>query len=137
MEQLIQVDSNYIAGSCNIGPEELARRRMARNISGIVLVVLTGLVFYLQVAAFWGLVLFLPAIGFAVSFLQVRNKFCVAFGLSGVYNFDELGKLDKTITSAEKKLDQQKVFKMTVQSVLFAFIYAISSYFILRIIIYS
>ncbi len=39
------------------------------------------------------LVLFVPAMGSAVGYLQARLRFCAAFGSRGVYNFGPLGQV--------------------------------------------
>jgi hypothetical protein len=80
-----------IGPRCNIGPDEIARRRR----SAVVATVLTalGAVVPLAIHAppvsrflIWPL-----ATAAAVTWLQVVHRFCVAFGALGLENFGRLG----------------------------------------------
>lgn len=81
----------YRAGVCNIGPDEIARRRR----SGIVATAGTAglLAMLLAVGAPRParLVVALPAAMAAGGFLQARARFCVRFGSAGIYNFGRIG----------------------------------------------
>jgi hypothetical protein len=80
-----------IAPRCNIGPDEIARRRR----SAIVATVLTALAAAVLVAShappLARLLIWPLATAAAVSWLQVVNRFCVAFGALGLENFGRLG----------------------------------------------
>lgn len=86
---------SYVPGSCNIGPAEIARRRMAGHIG--LLVTLLGFLalISIQVSALWRLVLFLPAAASASGYLQALLHFCAGFGSRGVYNFGPLGRQEQ------------------------------------------
>lgn len=76
----------YRAGACNIGPQEIARRRR----TGIaLLLVAIGVALSLLVidAPAWTRIVVWPLLAAAFTTLeQVRRRFCVAFGLAGVRN---------------------------------------------------
>ena len=83
--------AEYQAGVCNIGPEEIARRRRAGHVGLIITVaVFVGLV-VAGLPPIVRLVLFLPAAAAASGYLQAYLKFCAGFGSLGVYNFGSAG----------------------------------------------
>src|SRR3990170_7790879 len=81
----------YAAGRCNIGPAEIARRRrfghLGLAVSDALLLALLGT----DAPREARLLLFFPAAGSAVGYLQARLRFCAAFGLLGIFNFGRLG----------------------------------------------
>jgi hypothetical protein len=81
----------YVAGACNIGPAEIARRR---RIGLLELAAALGLAAVLVVigAPAWARLGVWPLLaGAFITLEQVRRRFCVAFGLAGVRNFGPLG----------------------------------------------
>ena len=109
-------DFQYAAGSCNIGPKEVRRRRFV-GIVGLVLVFITVVSFHSQhVKGLSRLSLFLPAILFSIGYLQSRKKFCLAFGLAGIFNFGSLGQVSKVISPADKALDRKTALILIIQA---------------------
>ncbi len=109
-------DFQYAAGSCNIGPKEVRRRRFV-GIVGLVLVFITVVSFHSQhVKGLSRLSLFLPAILFSIGYLQSRKKFCLAFGLAGIFNFGSLGQVSKVISPADKALDRKTALNLMIQA---------------------
>ena len=77
---------SYLPGACNIGPEEIARRRTAA-VAGLLAT--TGFAAVLLVTGApdaLRLLVAVPAAVTAIAALQVRNRFCVAYAAQGVYN---------------------------------------------------
>src|SRR6266545_8360360 len=90
-ERSLPMVDQYIPGTCNIGPAEIARRMRIGHI-GLAVTVLLGVVLLaLGAAAPWRLLLALPATAAAAGYLQARSRFCFDYGFRGVYNFDALG----------------------------------------------
>jgi hypothetical protein len=81
----------YVPGSCNIGPDEIAMRRRAGHAGLAATAVLAAGLLRSGAHPAWRLTLALPAAGAAAGYLQARHRFCAAFGFRGVYNFDRLG----------------------------------------------
>src|SRR3972149_9336499 len=81
----------YAAGRCNIGLAEIARRRRFGHLGLAVSVALLLLLWASDAAREARLLLFFPAAGSAVGYLQARLRFCAAFGLVGIFNFGALG----------------------------------------------
>lgn len=80
---------DYVAGACNIGPWEIRRRRT----SAVVAFVAAGLLLAVLVAIgapHWiRLALIVPIWGGAISWIQARRHFCVAFAMGGLANFGD------------------------------------------------
>lgn len=80
-----------IGPRCNIGPEEIARRR--RSAVALTIVAAAGAVALvaLDAPSAGRLAIWPFATAAAVTWLQVVHRFCVAFGALGVQNFGRLG----------------------------------------------
>lgn len=79
--------ADHRPGVCNIGPEEIARRRLIGHL-GLIGTVLTWLgLLAVDAPRYAQLLVALPAAGSAAGYLQAQLKFCAAFGSLGIYNF--------------------------------------------------
>jgi hypothetical protein len=81
----------YVPGTCNIGPEEIALRRRAGHIGLAVTAALGVALVRSDRSPAWRLALALPAAGAASGYLQARQRFCADYGWRGLYNFDARG----------------------------------------------
>ena len=112
--------SAYVAGSCNIGPSEIHRRYQVA-ITGVVLYTILALAL---IATNQGttarLIAFAPAMLASVGFIQARARFCFAYGLMGVFNFDTAGEVKKIKDPAALKADRTAALKIVFKSVLSA-----------------
>jgi len=87
--------NNYIPGVCNIGKDEINKRKRA-GIVGLILTVLTHSLFvYFEVSKGVRFLTFIPAVISAIGFLQARMRFCAYYGLAEMFNYDSLGKSNK------------------------------------------
>jgi hypothetical protein len=108
--------AEYQAGVCNIGPEEIARRRRAGHIGLIISVaVFVGLVLA-GAPPIFRLVLFLPAASAASGYLQAWLKFCAGFGSIGVYNFGRLGTTTPVPDGQARARDRRRATEIGVAS---------------------
>jgi len=122
-------ENQYIPGVCNIGKEEITARKKSLYISLALFVVDIIVLELLHANHWWGITVFVLAASFAVSFQQVYFKFCVNFGIRGVFNFGDLG---KTFTSEQKEYyqkDRAKALKMIVTGITFGIVIAVIYYF--------
>ena len=109
--------SEYISGACNIGPSEIKRRRQGALI-GAVLFALISLLFVITDASTGSrLLVFIPALLFAVGMLQSRKRFCVAYGFLGVFSLEKLGATTKITVNQYLKADRKYAIKLLLQSV--------------------
>ena len=79
----------YIPGVCNIGPQELKSRKKSVIIGIILTLITVTMVHYYQPAEkLVHLAVFIPLCVVFISGLQVIFRFCVAFGLLGMFSFN-------------------------------------------------
>ena len=81
----------YVPGTCNIGPEEVALRRRAGHAGLAVTAALAAALLRSGLHPAWRLALALPAAGSASGYLQARRRFCANYGFRGLYNFESRG----------------------------------------------
>lgn len=100
----------YRAGACNIGPAEIARRRMVGHV-GAIATVLLGIILVGSDAPSWlRLLLFVPATLSASGYIQAATRFCADYGWRGVFNFGTAGH-DRTSAVADaeaRRADRRK-----------------------------
>jgi hypothetical protein len=94
---------------------------------GLVLtLVLEGSFIIFHVGAPWRLFLFLPAALGAAGFLQSAFHFCVAFGLSGVFNFSaEIGKTDSVEQAEFRRKDRARAIQIDLYAFLIGAVVAL------------
>jgi hypothetical protein len=110
----------YIPGVCNIGVREIRRRQLVGAI-GLFLTITTVFGFYHQHSSQLArLGTFLPALVMSIGYLQARKKFCLGFGISGLFNFGSLGNAKKVISEADRKIDREAAIKLFFQAALIA-----------------
>lgn len=114
------MSSEYIAGSCNIGKGEIRRRQTVALIGLFSIFFLASTILGTNQSRSVRLSIFLPAMIFAVGFIQARKKFCLAYGLAGTFNFGKLGSLSKVQSEEDKKADRKTAINIFVQSFLLA-----------------
>ncbi|HEV7200832.1 MAG TPA: hypothetical protein VGO32_08530 [Candidatus Limnocylindria bacterium] len=117
--------AEYQAGVCNIGPEEIARRRRAGHFGAAITVgLLIGLI-ALGAPPLLRLVVFLPAAAAASGYLQAWLKFCAGFGRLGVYNFGRVGPMTPVTDDASRAADRRKATQIGVASGLIGLVVAV------------
>lgn len=106
----------YQPGVCNIGPAEIARRRMVGNIGVVATVVSFGVLVVLDVPPIVRLVLALPAAVAASGYVQARMRFCAGFATAGVYNFGDVGPRERVADTAALAADRAKGLRIYAAS---------------------
>jgi len=103
-----------IGPRCNIGPDELARRRRSAIVfTGVAAVIAVALV-ALHVPPLVRLSIFPFAAGAAVTWLQVVHRFCVAFGALGVENFGRLGQ-EHGVDPGQRAADRRRATQLILE----------------------
>jgi hypothetical protein len=125
-------EEKYIPGTCNIGPEEIKRRKNSALFSAVLALFWAGLLLILHADPLWFLTLFLPLASLGISFQQWTNKFCVNFGMRGVYNFKQLGTVTRIEESSMRKADRQKAARMILIGIVFGLVLTVLCYLIAR-----
>ena len=99
---------SYRPGVCNIGPEEIARRRRAGHVGVVATLVLLAVLVVVDAPPLLRLLVALPAAGAAAGYLQAWLRFCAGFGSRGVFNFGPLGRTDAVADDANRRLDRRR-----------------------------
>jgi hypothetical protein len=103
-----QMVDQYVPGTCNIGPAEIALRRRVGHTGLIATAVLAAVLLAVDAAPAWRLLLALPAALAAAGYLQAWLRFCANFGWRGVYNFDTLGHEQRVAAEEARAQDRRR-----------------------------
>ena len=106
----------YAPGVCNIGPEEIARRRRAGHVGLIVSVAVFAFLLAIAAPHWLRLVLVLTAAASASGYLQAWLHFCAGFGSSGVYNFGPVGTVEQVVDPEAKARDKMRSWQIGLGS---------------------
>jgi len=104
----------YQPGVCNIGPDEIAKRRRTGHFGAIATVITFVVLVALGVPPIARFLVALPAALAASGYLQAYFKFCVAFGSAGVFNFGERGSTQHVVDVEARKRDRQRVLQLSL-----------------------
>ena len=106
----------YVPGSCNIGPTEIALRRRAGHAGLVVTAALGVALLRSDLPRAWRLTLAVPAAGAASGYLQAHERFCADFGWRGVYNFDRRGQEQPVAGDNALAQDRRKAMRIAAAS---------------------
>lgn len=120
----------YIPGVCNIGPKEVKRRNRTMIFSFLCMIALASVLYFFNVQKIWRIAISIPAIAFAISFQQWRSKFCIAFGIMGVFNFEEIGKYHSIIDHKAREKDKARALQIILFGIFLGVGLALVFYFI-------
>lgn len=109
--------SEYVSGVCNIGPLEIKRRRQGALVGAILFAITTLLFVITDAPKSTRLLVFIPALLFAIGMIQSRKRFCVAYGFLGVFSLEKLGATTKITINQDLKADRKYAVKLLLQSV--------------------
>jgi hypothetical protein len=108
----------YTPGVCNIGPEEIRRRRNLGWFGIAVALALFALCYGLGLNPLWRLVIFFPAMLSASGFLQAYFHFCSGFARRGIFNFGAIGHTESVSGEASLAKDRKKGNQIALYSAL-------------------
>ncbi|MFY8168627.1 MAG: hypothetical protein ACOVK3_01600 [Candidatus Nanopelagicus sp.] len=114
------MSTEYIAGSCNIGKGEVRRRKFVALIGAAITLTTATTLFITDQSRVARLSIFIPAIIFAIGFVQSRKKFCLAYGLAGTFNFGGLGDVKRVQSEEDRKADRKTALSILAQSAMLA-----------------
>jgi hypothetical protein len=100
--------AGYRPGACNIGPAEIARRRMVGHVGAVATLALLAVLVAIGAPPPVRLLVALPAAGSASGYLQAWLRFCAGFGARGVFNFGSLGSTDQVVDAEARARDRAK-----------------------------
>ena len=96
----------YRAGTCNIGPAEIARRRSFGRAGLAVSALLALGLLGAGAPPIERLIVAVPVAGSAIGLIQARLRFCAAFGFAGLRNFGRLGGEERVADGAALRADR-------------------------------
>ena len=110
------MSNQYVPGTCNIGPEEIALRRRAGHVGLAVTAGLAAALLRSGVHPAWRLALALPAAGAASGYLQARQRFCANYGFRGLYNFERRGHEQPVPVAGARDEDRRRSLQIAATS---------------------
>ena len=99
---------DYEPGVCNIGPAEIARRRRAGHIGLVTALALFAVLVAIDAPNWTRLLIAIPSVMAASGYIQARLKFCAGFGSRGVFNFGEVGPMERVADDADRARDRAR-----------------------------
>jgi hypothetical protein len=99
---------------CNIGPDELARRRRSAFVASAAVGAIAVAAVAAHVPAPIRLLLLPIATAAAVTWLQVAHRFCVAFGTLGLENFGRLGS-EVHVDPRQRAADRRRALQLILE----------------------
>lgn len=113
-----------IAPRCNIGPEEIARRRRSAILTTVVTALVAVALVAVGTAPAVRLLIWPLATAAAVTWLQVVNRFCVAFGALGLENFGRLGN-EVHVDERQRATDRRRALQLILEGSLIGLVVAL------------
>lgn len=110
---------------CNIGPDEIARRRRSAIALSIATVVAAGILVGIHVPAPARILIWPLAAAAAVTSLQVFHRFCVAFGALGLENFGRLGE-EAHVDPLVRAADRRRAFQLIAEGAVIGLVVALA-----------
>jgi hypothetical protein len=105
----------YAPGSCNIGPEEIARRERVARVG-----LLAAAAFVVAFVAFGvhgvpRMLVAIPLASAAIGWIQARRHFCLAYGFAGTFNLGKIGDLHRVVDAAALAADRRTASLIALQ----------------------
>jgi hypothetical protein len=117
----------YVAGECNIGSEEISRRRNLGWVALAITLLLSLALKLTGVNPWWRLFVFFPAMTSASGFLQAYFRFCAGFARIGAFNFGPVGQTHKVTDEVSRTKDKRRGNQITLYAALIGTAIAIIS----------
>lgn len=120
--------TEYVPGTCNIGPGEIRQRRAVALIGFILFVTSAIVLFAMDAPPTSRLGLFFPLVVTSIGWVQSRKKFCLAYGFMGTFNFGKIGQLSRVQDRDAKRADRITALSILFQAVLYASLATVAIY---------
>ena len=108
--------AEYQPGVCNIGPAEIARRRRAGHTGVVAAIAVMAVLVAIDAPNWTRLLVAIPAAVAASGYIQAHLKFCAGFGSKGVFNFGEVGPMERVVDNADRARDRARAFQIGLAS---------------------
>ena len=112
--------AEYVPGTCNIGEGEVNRRRIVAAIGFVLSLSALTTFITTDVPQNVRLGIFIPLLVMTIGWVQSRKKFCLAYGLTGTFNFGKLGQISRVADPIARAADRRTALIIFAQSTLYA-----------------
>ena len=126
----MEIQNKYIPGVCNIGEEEIKKRKQSGWVGLVATIVLWALFIWFDIPSIWRLTLFIPAMMSATGFLQAHMHFCAYFGFASLFNFGNVGKTDSVQQTEFRAKDRRRAWQIIAYSILIGLAFTAFAYYI-------
>jgi hypothetical protein len=109
-------ESAYRPGACNIGPDEIRRRRRAGHVGVVATIALFLILVAIDAPPIARLLVALPAAMAASGYLQAWFRFCAGFASRGVFNFGSVGETHAVVDDEARALDRARARRLAMAS---------------------
>lgn len=110
-------DGAYQPGVCNIGPMEIARRRMGGHLGLAATLATLGTLILVDAPPLVRMAAALPAMVSASGYLQAHFRFCAGYGRLGRFNFgDSQADAETVADEAARVADRRKAGRISLWS---------------------
>jgi len=113
-----------IAPRCNIGAEEIARRRRSATVATVLTALTAAALVATHASPLARLLIWPLASAAAVTWLQVVHRFCVAFGALGLENFGRLGE-EVHVDERQRAMDRRRALQVIIEGALIGLVVAL------------
>jgi hypothetical protein len=107
---------DYQPGVCNIGPDEIRRRRRAGHVGLVAALLLLAVLVVVGAPPLARLLVAIPAAMAASGYLQAWLRFCAGFGSRGIFNFGQLGETHEVIDADARARDRSRARQIGLAS---------------------
>ena len=109
-------NQGYQPGLCNIGPDEIQKRKRIGYIGTALTFLFIASFFLFNLPEVWKWIIFGPVVYGVSGFVQARRKFCFLFGISGISKTTQT--YVRTKTPEAKSADVLKAIRMITEIVI-------------------
>jgi hypothetical protein len=109
-------EGDYQPGMCNIGPDEISRRRRVGHMGVVASLGLLVALLRIDAPRSARLLVTLPATLAASGYIQARSRFCAGFGFAGVFNFGQVGGTEQVVDDEAREQDRERARQIGLAS---------------------
>ena len=113
-------ETEYVAGSCNIGNGEIRRRQLVALVGLFFTISMLVTLSAVDAARGMRFAIFFPILITSIGFVQSRSKFCLAYGFAGTFNVGKLGDIKRVTSKEDRQADRETALKILGKSFLLA-----------------
>jgi hypothetical protein len=127
----MEAQNEYQPGVCNIGEAEIQRRLRFGWIGLALFFIFLVVLLAIEAPPLTRFILFLPAFGAAMGFVQAKMHFCAYFGLVGIFNMQTTARTPEEIWEENlRKADRRKAWHIIMISLVIAACMSFAAYLI-------